>query len=1150
MTDSDTNSVDGNNTTLVKAKLCSINICGLSQRSHMMLNKFVFDNDILLLAVQETGKNQQYKTLNNMKTFEDTNNQKNKGCAIMVKREVMFTPLPEISQISSNIDTVWGLLSWNGKNYIVGNVYLKLDYLAGAAEFLKMLQKANDLLKRHRCSGIITMGDFNARHYIWNDTTINKYGKYFEQNMDWSKYGIHAPTCPTFLAKNGNSLIDFFVSSTGLDLFLDNPWTDYESNLYSGAPSRGHVPVLINLQTRTRRISQKPEIKLDLKTMIWENWSRDIDISLRRHDIDEAATDDGMETLWRMIDDSIQSATKDNCGTKCVSKHSKPYWTKELTVLSKELRITLRAYLTRNTDSNFEAYEQAKSKFEEARKLACQQFIMKKTNNLNTAQAMKFWKEFNKLFKPPSDQQVEALVTEDGSILADNKDIEAEMFETFFKGKHIQNNIDQFDNDFFEETNQLYEEIKLNNFQHCKDTDDRFQYSSSLYNPVTPSEIWKTIKNNKSTAESFDNCQVHASMLKNLGPNAIYALSKLFTLCLRNGVWLWNSSNIVFLKKDGKASYSKPGSYRPISISSYIGKLFERVLANRLESYFTQVGLIDENQEGFSKGRNTVRYLHRLTAGIKGDIQKKLTVLCLFIDFEKAFDSVWKKGLIVKLWKVGVHGCYLQTIDSFLSERTVSLLLNGYIGPTRNCLEFGLPQGSVLSPILFKFYVFDIEAVCQLYEQITFFKFADDGTIKVVGKDLDECLFYLTLALGCISEWTSRWRMVINCDVNKTEVICFHSDTPELVPSSFNLGNNIIHLTDKTKVLGVVLDKQLNFKEHSQAVYNKLVYRWVCLCRYSNRNWGLNQTVMLRVVKTIMFSSLFYGCMIWMSHSNMSLINSLWCKVAKSAVGAVFNVQHEILEVILGVPPLQTTNRMVTIKHYLKVFTDTPDIHMEFIQQELSYGNTTITYHIRDVFRFLEWKLHRYPESFQPSDVLIIDQRDTIHISSLSHNACFYTRQMIKLFTEKIWQESLGNRLQVEGWSRIPNVSTTPLTMPTSTSREEEVLVMSLFYKNNLLNSFLYYTNRSASPLCICDEEEQSAFHLLCNCNCVHPETQENLQYLMMICNGANYIEEVASDSVSIMNCSRDVKFILLCRDVIRTEGLNLRRKINLSRTI
>ena len=104
-------------------------------------------------------------------------------------------------------------------------------------------------------------------------------------------------------------------------------------------------------------------------------------------------------------------------------------------------------------------------------------------------------------------------------------------------------------------------------------------------------------------------------------------------------------------------------------------------------------------------------------------------------------------------------------------NRTVCLLLNEYVGPIRKCLDFGLPQGAVLSPALFKFYVHDLDNICQLYHQMTFFKFADDGSAKVTEETLEECLYYMKLVLGSINEWTSRWRMVINCNVNKTEVM-------------------------------------------------------------------------------------------------------------------------------------------------------------------------------------------------------------------------------------------------------------------------------------------------------------------------------------------------------------------------------------------
>ena len=143
--------------------------------------------------------------------------------------------------------------------------------------------------------------------------------------------------------------------------------------------------------------------------------------------------------------------------------------------------------------------------------------------------------------------------------------------------------------------------------------------------------------------------------------------------------------------------------------------------------------------------------------------------------------------------------------------------------------------------------------------------------------------------------------------------MCFNSVVQADVPQVFHLGDKEIHLTDYTKVLGVILDKKLNFKEHSKAIYNKLVYRWICMSRYSNRNWGMNQLVIVRVFKAILFSSLFYGSMIWMSPTNLKEINTLWYKIAKAATGAIFNVSGTILNVILSLPPLLVTAKIIAL---------------------------------------------------------------------------------------------------------------------------------------------------------------------------------------------------------------------------------------------
>ena len=102
-----------------------------------------------------------------------------------------------------------------------------------------------------------------------------------------------------------------------------------------------------------------------------------------------------------------------------------------------------------------------------------------------------------------------------------------------------------------------------------------------------------------------------------------------------------------------------------------------------------------------------------------------------------------------------------------------------------------------------------------------------------------------------------------------------------------------------------------------------------------------------------------------MKNSNMTDINKLWYRVSKSAVGAVFNVQGAILEVILGVPPLQTMGRVISIKHYLKVLHDSHDIHFDFVRTQLDEMNPTVLCHLRDVQKFLIWKIEHFSTEAQ-----------------------------------------------------------------------------------------------------------------------------------------------------------------------------------------
>ena len=181
----------------------------------------------------------------------------------------------------------------------------------------------------------------------------------------------------------------------------------------------------------------------------------------------------------------------------------------------------------------------------------------------------------------------------------------------------------------------------------------------------------------------------------------------------------------------------------------------------------------------------------------------------------------------------------------------------------------------------------------------------------------------------------------------------------------------------------------------------------------------------------------------------------------------------------------------------------------------------TLVLSLNLLVRFIKWKHDLFPRSILPADIALISRcLSSDELFELSKKTCYYSKRLIDGFTEFLWQESLQNKLQLEGWSHIPKVSLSPLPLQLGTSRETEVLIMSLFYKNNLLNSFLFKHNRSrwTSPLCSCGEEEQRALDLLTSCNL----TQDD------------------------MNCSRDTKFIKLCQSMVESETLSLRKCISL----
>ena len=288
--------------------------------------------------------------------------------------------------------------------------------------------------------------------------------------------------------------------------------------------------------------------------------------------------------LWNRFLEALKDVTNNNCTKKSICSHSKPYWNDNLTLLCNQMRIARKRYQSRNTDYNYANYAEAKKEFDDSRKAACSEFLLKQTQNLNTSEANQFWNTFNKTFGSKSNEQIGPLLIDKGEYVLNDHKIEAALFATFFEGKHIINNLKTFNSDFNDINASRYDKL-LDCHIHEQNpwVDQAIDQQPLPFNaPFTKLEVKKAL----SAVKSFDKCGFHPTVWKYMGILSLQFLLNLFNLCLAQGVWPWENLEVIFIRKTGKSSYEKPGAYRPTSITSYVGKLLEKLVCFRLQKSF------------------------------------------------------------------------------------------------------------------------------------------------------------------------------------------------------------------------------------------------------------------------------------------------------------------------------------------------------------------------------------------------------------------------------------------------------------------------------------------------------------------------------------------------------------------------------------
>jgi hypothetical protein len=231
----------------------------------------------------------------------------------------------------------------------------------------------------------------------------------------------------------------------------------------------------------------------------------------------------------------------------------------------------------------------------------------------------------------------------------------------------------------------------------------RMEKMIDVQRTITQTDVQKQIRKLKRrTAPGEDG--ISNTMIRNFTPNTIRHLTVIFNAVLQLGYFptRWKHANILAIPKPTK-SPQEPGSYRPISLLPALSILMERMVEKRIERYARQKRIIPDEQFGFRKGHSTTAQLARITDDITHGYNVNKHTGLVLLDIEKAYDTIWVSGLIYKLINLGFPEYITLFLMSYLTQRTFSVTVSGYHSTPKH-ITAGLPQGAVLSPILFTIY--------------------------------------------------------------------------------------------------------------------------------------------------------------------------------------------------------------------------------------------------------------------------------------------------------------------------------------------------------------------------------------------------------------------------------------------------------------
>lgn len=651
-------------------------------------------------------------------------------------------------------------------------------------------------------TNLILIGDFNYPKIKWNDegfgVTEDKKSEEFLESTR-KAYLLQHITEPTRhrIGQRSNTLDLLFTYEEVID----------DIQYIPPVGKSDHCSLLFNVNrtnTATGKQAKKvykynkanyEEMRKDIRNIRWE---------------DQITT---LEEGWKLIKQSINEAIDKHVPTQIIdpTKRRRPLWM-SLNCLSKvrKKHAAWKRYLETKSGEDYLKYTRARNQSRTATRKA------QRDHESSLAKEVKknpklFWKYVHSKTKVKN--TIPDIKIPGTNMKTTSDEEKAEVFNKYFKEVFTKEDEENIPDVPPKEVESILREIII--------TEDDVLKKLKSMNP------------NKSAGPD----QIPPRILKELSEVLAKPLTILFKLSLQSGKLPeeWKTANVTpIYKKGGK---SKAENYRPVSLTVIICRMLESLLLKVIIDHLMKHDFISKNQHGFLPKRSTVTQLLATLEIWTKELDKGNSMHILYCDFRKAFDSVPHKRLINKIRSMGIDGPVLMWIEDFLKGRRQRVCVNGNFS-TWEEVTSGVPQGSVLGPLLFVIFINDLEDAVGCGIQL----YADDTKIyAVVNNDEDSEEFQKQI--NSLFQWSATWQLQFHPD--KCHILKIGPNKDENYKYTLGTDNNQTNLENSTeeKDLGVIIDSKLNFSGHCNKIIGKankllgILRRNFCYINNTNFNY-------------------------------------------------------------------------------------------------------------------------------------------------------------------------------------------------------------------------------------------------------------------------------------------------------------------------